>query len=91
VIAELPGGAEALRELGRRLTREPDLVCFLASPVDGGTQVLVARGAAAALDCGAWLKAAAARTGARGGGRAEHAEGRLPAGLDWPALVYSSS
>jgi alanyl-tRNA synthetase len=49
--------------------------------------VLVARGPDADFDCGGWLGRAAARAGARGGGRAERAEGRLPAGIDWPALV----
>ena len=33
--------------------------------------------AAKAFDCGAWLKAAAAERGGRGGGRPERAEGRL--------------
>jgi alanyl-tRNA synthetase len=49
--------------------------------------VLVARGDGAALDCGAFLKRAAAASGGRGGGRPERAEGRLPASADWPALV----
>ena len=35
----------------------------------------------------AWLKAQAQRHGARGGGRREHAEGRLPGSIDWLATA----
>ncbi len=87
VVAVLDGGPEVLRAVGKRVTAEPDLACLLASPVDGGTQVLIARGAGSSLDCGATLKRAAAATGGRGGGRPERAEGRLPAGIEWGDLV----
>jgi alanyl-tRNA synthetase len=69
-----------LRTLAGRLTeRRPDVVALCASGAAGPDwSVVVQRGAAATgFDCGAWLKAAAARHGGRGGGRPERAEGRL--------------
>ena len=40
-------------------------------------------------DLATFLKQLAAAAGGRGGGRPEHAEGRLPPGTDFPALVAS--
>ena len=80
-------GVDLLRALGTRLTAQPDVVAFLAGRGPDGLSVLVARGAGSSFDCGAFLKRAAAQSGGRGGGRPERAEGRLPAGADWPALV----
>ena len=50
-------------------------------------QVLLARADGSPLDCGALLKRLATATGGRGGGKPTHAEGRLPAGTDWPAAI----
>ncbi len=86
-VLAVPGGdAELLRVLAKRLTAAGrDAV--LAAPGPDGTAVVVSRSAGSALDCGALLKALAQASGGRGGGKPDHAEGRLPAELDWPALV----
>jgi alanyl-tRNA synthetase len=78
---------ELLRAVATRLSAHPEAVAFLAGRVEGGLAVIVTRGAASRFDCGAFLKKAAAAAGGRGGGRAEHAEGRLPPDADWPTLV----
>lgn len=80
-------GVEILRRIVGRITSLPEATAFLASRTDGGLAVMVSRGSASRLDCGAFLKRAAAAVGGRGGGRPEHAEGRFPATTDWPALV----
>lgn len=69
-----------LRSLAGRLSARPDVVaiCGALDPESGEVVVVVQRGEAAkTFDCGAWLKAAAAERGGRGGGRPERAEGRL--------------
>jgi alanyl-tRNA synthetase len=91
VVASVAGGTEVLRAVAAVITAEPDLVALLASPGGDGTHVFASRGAAATVDCGALIKAIAAATGGRGGGRPQHAEGRVPADLDWPALVADHS
>jgi alanyl-tRNA synthetase len=83
-------GPDLLRSLATRITGAPDApgaIAFLAGRGADGHAVLVARGSASAFDCGAFLKAAAAKAGGRGGGRADRAEGRLPLAADWLALV----
>jgi alanyl-tRNA synthetase len=80
-------GPDLLRALATRITAAPEAAAFLAGRGPDGLAVVVARGSASAVDCGAFLKKAAARAGGRGGGRPERAEGRLPAGTDWAALV----
>lgn len=78
----------ALRALAGALARRPDVVAFVASKDPSGDVLLVVeRGSAAAFDCGAWFKKAAASAGGRGGGRPDRAEGRLPAGVDLATLV----
>jgi len=54
---------------------------------EGDWVIVVERGAAASFDCGAWLKATAQRLGGRGGGRPEHAEGKLPGSVDWASAA----
>ncbi len=89
-VLAVPGGdAELLRVLAKRLTAAGrDAV--LAAPGGDGTPILVARAAGSALDCGALVKALAAAAGGRGGGKPEHAEGRLPPSVDWPAVVAAA-
>ncbi|MCE9667659.1 DHHA1 domain-containing protein [Myxococcus stipitatus] len=90
LVAVLDGaGPEQLRAVAARLTSQPQAVVFLAGRLPDGMPVLIARGAGSGFGCGAFLKKAAEAAGGRGGGRPEHAEGRLPAGSDWPALVAS--
>jgi alanyl-tRNA synthetase len=72
-----------LRTLAGRLASRADVVAFCAAPdpTSGDWSIVVQRGSSASFDCGAWLKAVAAAhrdQGARGGGRPERAEGRLP-------------
>lgn len=73
------GDVAVLRTLAGRLANaRGDVVAICTAPDGDGVLVVVQRGASASLDCGAWLKALAAKTGGRGGGRPERAEGRLP-------------
>jgi len=81
---------DLVRAVAGRITMAGDLVALLAGAAEGGTIVLAARGASSDFDCGALLKRAALATGGRGGGRPERAEGRLPAGIDWPAIAASA-
>jgi alanyl-tRNA synthetase len=87
VVAAVPGDAELLRGVATRLAGAGrDAV--LAASEDSGTTVVMMRAAGSTLDCGALWKQLAARTGGRGGGRADRAEGRLAQPIaDWPALV----
>ncbi|WP_164002778.1 alanyl-tRNA editing protein [Pyxidicoccus caerfyrddinensis] len=90
VVAVLEGaGPEQLRAVAARLTSRPEAVVLLAGRLPEGMPVLITRGASSTFGCGAFLKRAAEAAGGRGGGRPEHAEGRLPPGTDWPALVAS--
>jgi alanyl-tRNA synthetase len=82
---------ETLRALGQRLTARSGVVAFLASRIDDGLLVLIARGTESGFDCGAWLKRAAAAQQGRGGGRPDRAEGRLPGEVDWAALVAATA
>jgi alanyl-tRNA synthetase len=88
VVGVLPGvDVETLRQVGKRVVAEPGRVALLAAPGAATIPVLVTRGTGSPFDCGAFLRVAAAAAGGKGGGRPDHAEGRLPAGVDWPALV----
>jgi alanyl-tRNA synthetase len=81
------GGLDMLRAVAARLVARDGVVALLAAKTDEGVQILVDRGKGSAFDCGGFVKRVAASAGGRGGGRPDHAEGRLPAGVDWPALV----
>ena len=78
---------EVLRAIATRITKSPGGVALLAGKEHEATPVLASRAADAKVDCGAFLKRAAQAAGGRGGGRPEHAEGRLPAGADWLAAA----
>jgi alanyl-tRNA synthetase len=83
-------GVEILRRIAGRITSSPEATAFLASRIDGALAVMISRGSASRLDCGAFLKRLATAAGGRGGGRPEHAEGRFPATTDWPAVVAAA-
>jgi alanyl-tRNA synthetase len=88
VVAMLPfGETEPMRAVAGAVTAKTGGAVVLAGPVADGLAVMVSRGGESTLDCGKTLKAIAAAAGGRGGGRAEHAEGRLPSGVDFAAVV----
>jgi alanyl-tRNA synthetase len=87
VVVALAVDAELLRGVAAKLVAA-GRDALLAASDDAGTTVVLFRAAGSTLDCGALWKQLAARTGGRGGGRADRAEGRLAAAVaDWPALV----
>jgi alanyl-tRNA synthetase len=88
-IVETFDGADAafLREVGSRIVSEPDRIALLAGSTPDGTTIFVARGEANDFDCGAFVRSVMAAAGGRGGGRPSHAEGRLPASVDWSTLA----
>lgn len=77
--------AAMLRVVATRLLEgRPERVVVLGA-LDGS--VLAARGASSSVDCGALVRALAARAGGRGGGRPERAEGKLAEPSLLPALA----
>ncbi|MCB9594237.1 MAG: alanyl-tRNA editing protein [Sandaracinaceae bacterium] len=87
VVASIEGGDPALlKAIAGRLTGRAALVA-LAAPTSDGTHVLIARGQGSTVSCGDLLRAVAEAAGGRGGGRPDHAQGKLPAGADFEALV----
>jgi alanyl-tRNA synthetase len=91
VVLAIPGGdTELLRAVATRLT-SAGRDAVLAAPGPDGTPVVIARADGSSLDCGALVRDLARACAGRGGGRPDHAEGRFPAGIDWPALVAAST
>ena len=87
IVRSIEGGdAPLLSSIAERLATGSTLVA-LAAPHEEGTDVLLARGPECGLKCGELLRAIASACGGRGGGRPEHAQGRLPAGIDLAALL----
>lgn len=78
---------DALRALAGALAKRGDVFAVAAAkdPASGDWLVVVERGAQATGEAGGWLRAQTTKHGGRGGGRADHAEGRLPAAMDWSA------
>ena len=90
VVAQLEGATvELLRAIAGRVTELSGAVALLAGSSEEGAPLVVVRSKDSDFDCGAFLKRAAQAGGGRGGGRPERAEGRIPAGVDWPKLVAS--
>jgi alanyl-tRNA synthetase len=88
LVEEVPGAdPELLRRIAAPLTASGGRLIVLAAPGEEGTHLLIARGPDATADCGALLRRIAERAGGKGGGRADHAQGRLPAGSDWRQAV----
>jgi alanyl-tRNA synthetase len=81
---------ELLRAVAARITAHPEGVALLAGKTGEGLLAIVARGSNSTFDCGAFLRHVAAAAGGRGGGRPERAEGRLPTGASWEALVSAA-
>ena len=80
------GDAALLKAIAARLS-EGDRVIALDAPAPEGTHVLIARGPEADVHCGNVLREATAACGGRGGGRPDHAQGRVPADADFGAAV----
>ena len=78
-----------MRALASALSRRADVVALVASrAAEGeGWLVVIERGESASFDAGAWLKARTATHGGRGGGRADRAEGKLPATVSWKSVA----
>lgn len=92
VVATIkPAEAELMIEVGKRIIERTGQAAALATDTNDGTAFFVARGDGSTLDCSALVRAITAAAGGRGGGRPAHAEGRLPAGVDWPALVAAAA
>jgi alanyl-tRNA synthetase len=88
VVALLEDGdPDYLRAVVKRLTAHPEMAVVVAGRGDGGMPVVCSRGDLSTFDCGATLKRMASEGGGKGGGRPNHAEGRLPASADFHALV----
>lgn len=78
---------ELLRNVGARLGQRAGTFVVLATSDSTGHSVYVTRGSGSSLDAGAYLKELARRTGGKGGGRPERAEGRVPAQADFSAVA----
>lgn len=72
------GGAELARAVAEHLTKDGGLVAVVCARIEEGVHVVVARGPQSSVDCGALLRELAQKSGGKGGGRPERAEGRLP-------------
>lgn len=93
-VLDFPGeDAVFLRLLAKRLTTAPGAVVCLVAPGADTARFLIARAPDAPFDCGAFVKRLNARTGGRGGGRAESAEGSIagPLPAAWEVLVGESA
>lgn len=91
LVAAIPSADPALLKAVAARLATGDRLVALAAPDADGTHVLIARGPDATASCGELLKAIAEASGGRGGGRPEHAQGRLPAGIDFEALVRAAT
>jgi alanyl-tRNA synthetase len=78
---------ETMRAVATLLAKDAPRVVLLAAPTEGGLQIVAARGEAAAFDCGAFVRRLAEASGARGGGRPDRAEARLPEPVDFVHLA----
>jgi alanyl-tRNA synthetase len=75
-------GVELAKQLATTLARGEGLTVVVRASVEGAGHLIVMRGPGSSADCGGLLRRLAAAAGGKGGGRPEHAEGRLPAGFD---------
>ncbi|HEU4533401.1 MAG TPA: alanyl-tRNA editing protein, partial [Polyangiaceae bacterium] len=85
VFDDLP--VELVRALATAFGASEGALAFLAARGPDGIAASVVRGPGVSFDCGAFLRRACAAAGGRGGGRPDRADGRLPASVDWAALV----
>ncbi|MBK8257336.1 MAG: alanyl-tRNA editing protein [Polyangiaceae bacterium] len=81
---------ELLRSIAVRLTADANALAVLGGTTPEGVCIVVSRGAQNTVDCGKLLGKIAALAGGRGGGRKEHAEGKLPANIAFEALAIEA-
>jgi alanyl-tRNA synthetase len=87
VVATLPDEPELVRAVAARLTAAGKDALLYAPAEGGGAMVVLARAPGSSLDCAALWKQLVARGGGRGGGKADRAEGRLAATVDWDVVI----
>lgn len=87
VVATLPNEPELVRAVAARLVAAGRDALLCAPDDTGSTMVVLFRAAGSILDCSALWKQLVARSGGRGGGKADRAEGRLTSVGDWNALI----
>ncbi len=82
----------ALRLLAGKLATDPRVVALAGGtdPASGELVLVVQRGTAGKLDCGAFIQAQAKMRAGRGGGRPERAEGRFPRGTSLEVLASAA-
>ena len=82
----------ALRVLAGKVTADARVVVLAGAtdPSTGELVLVVQRGAAGKLDCGAFIQAQAKERAGRGGGRPERAEGRFPRGTSLDVLASAA-
>ncbi len=83
------GGVDLAKQLASTLTRDPTCTAIVRAQIEAGAHLIISRGASASTDCGALLRRLASAAGGKGGGRPEHAEGKLPADFDVAAALRS--
>ncbi len=86
VVAVLDDKA-LVRALAAQLMTRAGRHALLAATDGDGLHVVCARGPGSTFDCAAFLRELTRAHGGKGGGKAERAEGRLPAGVDWYAVA----
>jgi alanyl-tRNA synthetase len=76
------GGLELARQVASTLVRRAGATAIVRAPIESGAHLIVSRGPGASLDCGALVRKLTSAAGGKGGGRPEHAEGKLPRDFD---------
>lgn len=88
VVALGPAPFAAARALASAAVRgAPELLVIVTSDGPEGGRIVVERGAGSTVEAGALLRRLVGALGGKGGGRADRAEGSLPAGLAVEALL----
>lgn len=81
------GGVELAKQIAATLARSDGVTAIVRAKIDGAAHLVLMRGPGSSTDCGALLRKLATAAGGKGGGRPEHAEGRLPEAFDVAAAL----